>query len=227
MGTAFREQMEQLMNRKSLLAVLVSGLMVTGVQAAGSQANGYLFGNIGQAEADGSSLAKELDGLLAAEADFWGLGFRSSFDDKDTAFKIGAGIQLNRYIGVEFQYTDLGSPEYKGSITDGVDTLTAKVSGDTDGYGMNLVGTLPFERFKLFGKVGYHKLETEASAKITDGFDTFKIKDSEEEWVSSYGIGASFAFTPQVELAAEFERYQDVADDYDVDMASVGLRYNF
>lgn len=55
MGTAFREQMEQLMNRKSLLAVLVSGLMVTGVQAAGSQANGYLFGNIGQAEADGSA----------------------------------------------------------------------------------------------------------------------------------------------------------------------------
>lgn len=33
--------------------------------------------------------------------------------------------------------------------------------------------------------------------------------------------------TPPVELAAEFERYQDVADDYDVDMASAGLRYNF
>lgn len=34
------------MMRKTLLAVLVSGLMVTGVQAAENQVNGYLFGNV-------------------------------------------------------------------------------------------------------------------------------------------------------------------------------------
>lgn len=215
------------MMRKTLLAVLVSGLMVTGVQAAENQVNGYLFGNLGQAEADKPGFVKELDALGGAFAEDNGLEFRSSWDDKDTAFKIGAGIQLNRHIAVEFQYTDLGTPEHKASLTDGVDTLSMKMTGKTDGYGMNLVGSLPFDRFKLFGKVGYHKLETEATAKITDGVFTDKIKDSEKEWVTSYGIGASYAFTPQVELAAEFERYQDVADEYDVDMASIGLRYNF
>ena len=214
------------MMRKTLLAVLVSGAMVSGVQAANNQVNGYLFGNIGQAEADKPGLVKDLDAVFANEAATAGLGFRSSWDDKDTAFKIGAGIQLNRHVAIEFQYIDLGSPEYKGTVTGFIDG-TLKVSGDTDGFGMNLVGSLPFDRFKLFGKVGYHKLETEATAKITDGVFTDKIKDSEKEWVTSYGIGASYAFTPQVELAAEFERYQDVADEYDVDMASIGLRYNF
>ena len=215
------------MMRKTLLAVLISGAMVTGVQAAGNQVNGYLFGNVGQADAEKPGLVKGLNAELAAEADFFGLDFRSSWDEKDTAFKIGAGIQLNRHIAVEFQYTDLGSPEYKGSLSDGFDTVTAKVTGNTDGYGMNLVGSLPFDRFKLFGKVGYHKLETEASVKISDGVDSLKMSETEKEWVTSFGVGASYAFTPQVELAAEFERYQDVADEYDVDMASIGLRYNF
>ena len=213
--------------RKTLLAVLVSGLMVSGVQAADNQVNGYLFGNIGQAEADKPGLVKDLDAVFADESAAAGLGFRSSWDDKDTAFKIGVGIQLNRHVAIEFQYTDLGSPEYKGTVTDGFNDGTLKVSGDTDGFGMNLVGSLPFDRFKLFGKIGYHKLETELVLDVNVPGDSLRLKDSQKEWVTSYGIGASYAFTPQVELAAEFERYQDVADEYDVDMASIGLRYNF
>ena len=215
------------MMRKTLLAVLVSGLMVSGVQAADNQVNGYLFGNVGQAEADKPSFIKDVDAFYADMAADAGLGFRSSWDDKDTAFKIGAGIQLNRHIAVEFQYTDLGAPEYKGTVTDGFNSGTVKVSGDTDGYGVNLVGSLPFDRFKLFGKVGYHKLETEMVVEAIIPGDSFKIKESDKEWITSIGVGASYAFTPQVELAAEFERYQDVADEYDVDMASIGLRYNF
>lgn len=215
------------MMRKTFLAVVISGAMVSGAQAAGNQVNGYLFGNVGQAEADSSSLVQELDAAMANEAAARGWQYSSSWDDKDTAFKVGAGIQLNRYVAVEFQYTDLGSPEYKGTLSDGFGAASLKVRGETDGYGMNLVGSLPFDRFKLFGKVGYHKLETEMSIEIADAFGSVKATESEDEWVTSFGLGASFSFTPRVELAAEFERYQDVADDYDVDMASIGLRYNF
>lgn len=210
--------------RKTLLAVLVSGAMVSGVQAANNQVNGYLFGNIGQADAEKPGLVKDFDADLTAELEAAGLGYRSSWDDKDTAFKVGAGIQLNRHIAVEFQYTDLGAPEYKGTASNGG---TAKLTGDTDGYGVNLVGTLPFDRFKLFGKLGYHKLETEITMEASGPGGFAKISDTEEEWVTSFGVGASYAFTPQVELVAEYERYQDVADEYDVDFASIGLRYNF
>lgn len=223
------------MMRKTLLAVLVSGVMVTGVQAAGNQVNGYLFGNIGQADADASKYRNDLD--VIADDLAWAFGLDaggSSFDEKDSAFKIGAGIQLNQYVAIEFQYLDLGDVTYKAS---GIDTVfgttgSMKATAGTDGFGTNLVGTLPFDRFKLFGKIGYHKLKTDLKVTIDvaePGVGSVRGsgKDDTSEWVTSFGVGASYAFTPQVELAAEFERYQDVADAYDVDMASIGLRYNF
>lgn len=223
------------MFRKSLLAVMVSGLMVAGVQAAENQVNGYLFGNVGQADADASKLRNGMD--EAAEYLAWELGLdegRSSFDEKDTAFKIGAGIQLNKYIAMEFQYLELGDVTYKAQ---GVDTIggttgSLKATAGTDGFGANIVGSLPFDRFKLFGKVGYHKLKTDLKATVSiaePGVGSVRVSESDDttEWVTSYGIGASYAFTPQVELVAEYERYQDVADEYDVDFGSIGLRYNF
>lgn len=223
------------MMRKTLLAVLVSGLMVSGVQAAGNQVNGYLFGNLGQADADASKMRKDLD--LAAELLAWNFGLDeggSSLDEKDSAFKIGVGVQLNKHIAVEFQYVDLGDVSYKAQ---GVDTVfgttgSLKATSGTDGFGANLVGTLPFDRFKLFGKVGYHKLDTDVKATVNvaePGVGSLRVSESDDttEWVTSYGIGASYAFTPQVELIAEYERYQDVADEYDVDFGSIGLRYNF
>ncbi|CEA06706.1 outer membrane protein A [Pseudomonas saudimassiliensis] len=193
------------MLRKSLLAVLVSGLMVTGVQAADSQINGYLFGNVGQSETDLSDL--EDMGL--------------STDEKATAYKVGAGVQLNRHIGVEFQYVDLGE------VSADVPGLKAEIGAK--GFGANLVGSLPFDRFKVYGKVGYHQMESDWRVKL--GGDTF-AKGDDDSNVTSFAIGATYALTPQFELVAEFERYQDVGDEdstgeADVDLASIGLRYNF
>lgn len=215
------------MFRKSLLVMMVSGAMVAGVQAAEVQPNGYLFGNIGQSDAEKPRLVKDLDEDLAIIGAAPGRQTSSSFDAKDTAFKIGAGLQLNRHVGVEFQYTDLGKAEYKASISDGLDTINGKISAATKGFGANLVGSLPFDQFKLFGKVGYHKLKTKVDEKASIGGMQAKDNYSETEWVTSFGVGASYAFTREVELVAEYERYRDVADEYDVDFASIGLRYNF
>src|SRR5690554_7128578 len=74
------------MMRKTLLAVLIAGAMVSGVQAAVSHVNGYLFGHVGQADYDTGSFYSGVPGSL---------------DEKDTAFKIGAGVQLNSYVSIE------------------------------------------------------------------------------------------------------------------------------
>ena len=193
------------MMRKSLLAVLVSGLMVTGVQAAENQVNGYLFGNVGQADYDFGKAFK---------------GAPGSLDEKDTAFKVGAGVQLNPYVAVEFQWVDLGEATYKEPGYKGLASI--------DGYGANIVGTLPLDRFKLYGKVGYHKLEMEVKDK-DDFWDDWSA--SEKDWITSYAVGATYMLTPQFEVGAEYERYDDVADKFDVnvdvDLASLTLRYNF
>ncbi|QIB50776.1 porin family protein [Pseudomonas sp. OIL-1] len=193
------------MLKKTLLAALVSGVMISGVQAAEIQPNGYLFGNVGQSEVD-------LDALSDA-----GL----STDDNSSAFKVGAGIQLNRYLGIEFQYVDLGEFTAK--------TGSAKAEITSTGLGANLVATLPVDRFKLYGKVGYHKMETEG--RIIFAGSTV-LSEDEDENIQSFAVGASFALMPELEVLAEYERYKDMSEDLteseeDVDFISIGLRYNF
>ena len=199
------------MIRKTLLAVLVSGAMVSGVQAAGNQVNGYLFGNVGQADYDFGSYFKPYIG---------------SVDDTDTAFKVGAGVQLLPWVGIEFQYLDLGEATYKER------SPTYKETIEVSGYGANVVGTLPLNRFKLYGKLGYHQLEADYKAKDASG----SASSSKKDWITSYAVGATFAITPQFEVALEYERYnevkyRDLADgrnvEADIDLASIGLRYNF
>lgn len=204
------------MFKKTLLsAAVISLASLTGVAQA-EQVNGYLFASVGQSEADVSKRALDNDlGLLPDE--------RSSLDKKDTAYKIGAGIQLNPYVGVEFQYLDLGEVVYK---LDGPD-FNARIRAETKGLGINAVGTLPLDRFGLFAKVGYHQLKTDAKAVLSSSFFTDRASDSEKEWVWSWGVGASLMLTESFSLVAEFERYRDVADDFDVDLISAGLRYNF
>lgn len=221
------------MLKKSLISLFVTGALVTAANAAEVQPNGYLFGHIGQSDARVSSLARDLDAIAEDAAEFFALTGSSSYDEKDTAYKVGAGIQLNRHVAVEFQYTDLGKVTYRarGSNEFG-DSGQLRANASTDGFGANLVGTLPFDRFKLFGKVGYHKLKTKAryseSITVAGVFsDSFSESDSTTEWVTSYGVGASYAFTHELELVADYERYRNVADEYHVDVATIGLRYNF
>lgn len=186
------------MFKKSFMVALIASAAVSTANAA--DVNGYLFGSVGQAEAD---LFDDINGAGA------------SIDEKDTAFKIGAGVQLNSYVGVEFQYSDLGEVRASNAV--------AEASAATEGYGVNLVGTLPLDRFSLFGKVGYHKLDTDVSLRVFDDSAT----GTDDEWAKSYGLGASFAFTPTLAAVAEYEKYRDVANEFDIELVSAGLRYNF
>ncbi len=215
------------MLKNTIIAAIIAGAAVSTTSAA--EVNGYLFANLGKSDADASRLGKDLDAVADLLAEDYGMTGTSSLDEKDSAFKIGAGLQLNSHVGIEFQYVDLGEVSYKAAGVDAFgDVGTLKASSSTDGLGINLVGTLPFNQLKLFGKIGYHKIESDVRVDIVtpDGL-AGSGSDSVKEWASSFGVGASFAFTPTVALVAEYEQYRDVADDYDVDVASVGLRYNF
>ena len=189
------------MLKKTLLAAVVLGLSATAVQA--DEVSGYVTGSVGQSDAK---------------------GFRSN---TDTGYKIVVGLQANQYVAIEGQYIDLGEATDK--------LWTAKASSETKGFGANLVGTLPIDDLKLFAKVGYHRLETKSKLAESAGYSSRKKTDG----VPSFGVGASYAFTPAIEVVAEYERYKNTGDTklstpgyaanfkHDIDLASVGLRYNF
>jgi|TARA_Y100001968_G_scaffold145846_1_gene133363 opacity protein-like surface antigen len=201
------------MFKKTLLAVTLVGISAVPALSQAQEATPYLFASIGQSDSD----------LPQGDLDnYWGVpGFAtSSVDSEDTAWKVGAGLKLNQYFAFELEYLDLGEPVYKA--TDGISV--ARTTASTTGYGLNGVLTLPLDAFSLFTKVGYHRLETDADFTF-NGADIESTSD--EEWVWSWGVGAAYSFNDKVSLVAEFERYRDVADYYDVDLMSAGLRYNF
>lgn len=186
------------MFKKTMLAAVVVGFStLCGVAQADEDSSGYLFGSVGQSDAEVSGAT----------------------DTEDTAWKVGGGLQLSPNWGLELQYTELGS--VKGDVPTMFGVFQAEL--ETQGWGGNLVGTLPFDRFQLFGKLGYHRMETEVRVTGVGG----SASDTEDEWVMSYGLGGAYALTSNLDIVAEYEMYSDVADEYDVDMLSAGLRYSF
>lgn len=184
------------MLKKTLFAALVLGVTATAVQA--NEVSGYAAYSLGQTDSKGFNTKKKI------------------------GHKVVVGLQANEFVGLEAQYTDLGKPKDKFTVRDSGNLYNAKGTAQTRGIGGNLVGTLPLNDFKVFAKVGYHRMETKV--KIAGlGSESFK----EREWVPSVGLGGAYTLTPELDVIAEYERYKDVADDYNVDFASVGIRYKF
>jgi len=193
------------MFKKTLLAALVFGVAATSVQAY--EPTGYLTGSMGRSDHD----------RFGSNTDF--------------AYKVAAGLQVNPYVALEAQYLDLGKAKDKGLVS----SSRARATSESRGLGANIVGSIPIDNLKLFGKAGYHRLKTKSKLTVGNQYGSRNKAD----WVPSLGVGASYAFTPNLDVVAEYERYKDVGDrkvrtknyyanfKHDVDLASVGLRLKF
>lgn len=82
----------------------------------------YMFGHVGQ-----SSIDEDIDA--------------SSLDDDDIAYKLGLGLQLNRYFALEGTWVDLG----EFSASDSVPGASISADVEISGFGANLVGRLPLD----------------------------------------------------------------------------------
>ena len=137
-----------------------------------------------------------------------------AYDDTDTAWKLSAGGYFHRNVGVEVSYLDFGR--------------AYRLDGRTKAQGINLslVGRAPIgERLELFAKAGTTYSRTSTSAQPVYGLRAGKNSGMG----LSYGVGASWGFTPNIAAVLEWERHRlRFADDTaPADMATVGVRYKF
>ncbi|QHJ01659.1 outer membrane beta-barrel protein [Xylophilus rhododendri] len=137
------------------------------------------------------------------------------YDNKDTAFKLYGGGMFNQNLGLELGYVNFGE------ITRG--------GGDTKAQGLNLslLAKAPLgDRFDVFGKVGTTYGWTKTSSNAASGVPGGK----ENGFGVSYGVGASYYFTPQVAATLEYEshdlKFAGTGKDR-VELVTVGLRYNY
>jgi OmpA-OmpF porin, OOP family len=166
----------------------------------------YLGASVGQAQADITCTAG------------------TSCDDKDTAWRLFGGMEVNEYISMEVGYIDFGEATYTdlGEGSSGI--------RDTNGVTVNVVGTYVVSpSITLFGKGGMNFLGTSVKGTVvTSGSES----DTDVEW--SLGLGAQYNFTPTIGLRMEWERFFEVGSpdptstrEADIDLISAGLVFKF
>ena len=132
----------------------------------------------------------------------------TGLDDDDTGGKFFIGYQFNNYFAIEGSYYDFGEFNDSGN------------EFALDGYDLGVVGILPVSnRVSLFGKVGVHEWDAEASGAASgltlgaSGSDVF------------FGVGIDYDISNRWTIRGEIEHYE--VEDIDVDVASVGISFNF
>ena len=156
-----------------------------------------------------------------------------SKDETDSAFKIYGGYRILPYLAVEGGWADLGKFRVGRNVTA---PLAGSLSAEIEASGpyVQAVGILPLQRFELFATAGlmYATTETTFSTSgavvLVPGVASTE-KDSEVEF--KFGLGASFSFTRNLAIRAEYERFFDVGTsdtgEGDIDLLSVGIVFRF
>ena len=191
-------------NSKSALALvgLVAAMAVALPAAAqmGRDSGFYIGGSIG------GSKAKDFCSSLGGGA--------TSCDEKDTAWRLLAGYQINRNFAIEAGYHDLGKFSTTGPAAD-VDANAWELVG---------IGAIPVGALSFYGKLGVFRGEAKgggaaAGTKETNGAVTF-------------GLGLQYDITRQFGLRGEWQRYPKLGGgnfggDTDVDVFSLGALFRF
>src|SRR2546421_2630687 len=126
-------------------------------------------------------------------------------DDKDTAWRVLGGYQLNRNFAAEVGYHNFGEVK--------VGSESAKATA----WELNGIGLFPVaNQFGVYGKLGLHHSE------VKDGGST-----SGNGW--TYGAGLQYDIMPALGLRGEWQRYQKVAGESDskIDVLSIGALWRF
>jgi OmpA-OmpF porin, OOP family len=195
-------------SKKALVAALIGVSAAVAAPAAFAQARGaaadagwYAGGSLGQSTAD----CKVSGG---------------SCDDKDTAWKIFGGYQINRNFGVELGYADLG----KITVSAGGSSLSV----ETTSWDLVGVGSFPMaNQFSIYGKLGFNRTETKAGSAKDNGTDL------------TFGAGVRYDFSRNLGVRGEWQRYKATtpaatsgaitvtSGDFDIDVLSVGVVWKF
>lgn len=178
---------------------LASAMAFTGPALAQAQDAGfYIGGALGQVELNGACS---------------GLPPGVSCDEKDSAWKILGGYQFNRHLAAELGYANLGEASASGV------GITARA--EVTAWDVVAVGSFPImDRFSIYAKLGMFRSESEVTASTGTSSD-------ESETGFTFGVGLRYDFTRNLGVRAEWQRYQEVSEDTDADLLSIGIVWKF
>jgi OOP family OmpA-OmpF porin len=210
--------------RKSGALGLVALAVIASPLAYADDSGWYLGGNVGKSRAtidDANITSNLLTGGLTVSPPI-------SDRDSDTGYKIFGGYQFNKYLGLEGGYFDLGTFGFTANTTP-LGTLNGELK--LKGLNLDLVATLPItHKFSVFGRAGVTYAETSDAFTGTGSVYVLNPNPSTRESNYKYGAGLQYAFTDNLAMRLEAERYRindAVGSKGDIDLVSLGLIYRF
>lgn len=168
---------------------------------------------------DGDWAGINFDGWYA------GLGIgQSNYSDVDgigsankraEAWKVYAGYQFNKYLALEGGYVNLNDLSGRdGSISNEI---------QTDAWALGAVLTYPVtEKISVMGKVGTAYLQ---GTRDTKNGGALTVRTEEDSYDPVYGVGLKYALFENMDLRAEWDRYD--RDNMNIDLVTAGFAVKF
>ncbi len=97
----------------------------------------------------------------------------------------------------------------------------------------SILGIVPIgERFSVFGRLGLALMSVDADVSVSIEGESASDSASTDRSNMVYGIGGEFSFGQRFGVRLGWDRYaevgsDDLAGEVDIDLFSLGLRYNF
>jgi OOP family OmpA-OmpF porin len=212
------------MRARTLLGMLplAFALASTSALAQDDQRGLYIGLSVGQSGVDINDSFVTVTGATSSSV---------SKDEEDTGFKLYGGYRFHRHIAVEGGWVDLGRAKATRNVTaPATGSLTAEF--ESRGPYVDVLGVLPLQQFNLFVKGGAMYATTKTSLSTTGAVVVIGPRSAKESEIEfKFGFGASYSFTRNLAVRAEFERFFDVGTDEtgegDVDLISIGITFRF
>ena len=140
---------------------------------------------------------------------------RTSLDETATALRIAAGYQMTPWLAVDVGYVDFGN--YDGELSvEGVGAFPFTASAS--GMEMGLVGTIPLgEKFAVTARLEQFWWDSEVKALGETSDDSGNSL--------AFGAGLQFDISERLTLTGSWQQFE--LRDTDVDLLSLGVRFNF
>lgn len=193
--------------------------------ASGQSDDSYYYGGL----SIGQSRAKIDEDRITAN--LLGAGLTTTAmtrDERDTAFKVFAGYQVNRYFGLEAGYFNLGKFGFT-STTSPRGTLDGSIK--LQGLNVDAIGTLPLVgSLSAFGRIGVQYARARDSFTGEGAVNVFNPNPRKSAANYKVGAGLQYAINPSILVRGEAERYRvddAVGNKGDVNFYSVSLVFPF
>lgn len=154
-------------------------------------------------------------GLGIGQSNYTDVKGINSANRRAEAWKVYAGYQFNKYLGVEGGYVNLNDLSGReGNVSTEI---------QTDAWALSAVLSYPVtEKIKVMGKVGTAFLQ---GTRDTKTGTALTVRTEEDGYDPVYGVGVSYALFDNMDLRAEWDRYD--RSNMNIDLVTAGFAVKF